>query len=103
MKPPIRGPSAVPRNAVYITKVTETALFFARNRSADVPPTTGRLAPPKNPAKNLRTQRVVILGENPAPRLNNATSGGVILYAPIRPKISLIGALSIGAKAKPSV
>jgi hypothetical protein len=91
----------LPRNGVYNRKVPAIALLRGWNKSAEVPAQTGKDAPPKKPAKNRRMQSAVMLGANPAAILNSALIGGDMRYVPIRPIISLIGALSIGPKDKP--
>ena len=67
-----------------------------------MPAHTGRDAPPKKPAKNLKIHSAVMLGAKPAPRVKSALIGTEVRYVPSRPMVSLIGALSMGPKDKPS-
>jgi len=65
----------IPRKGKYNKKDPVMAKFRGRNRSAEVPAHTGRDAPPKKPAKNLKMHSAVILGAKPAPSVNSALIG----------------------------
>jgi hypothetical protein len=84
------------------TSAPGAAILLDSNKSATVPAPTARHGAPATAANVLHTSNPAKVSLNPAPMMNSMYSGMLTLYTIALPRVSEIGAASIGPIARPS-